>query len=114
MREPILPFWKILLVGGVIYGLMVLNLVLSFVALGGWWSVVVGVGIATIQALLITIFSMELLVSRRSILVVAIIAPLFVILMISLTVTDIYTRPPPALLPPELVPTLPEPPPYVP
>lgn len=114
MKEPILPFWKILLVGAVIYALVALNLLLSFVNLGGWWSVVLGVGIATIQALLIAFFSMELFASRRSIVMVALIAPLFVILMVSLTVVDIYTRPAPAFLPPPVQPLLPEPPPYVP
>jgi caa(3)-type oxidase subunit IV len=102
------------LVGVVIYALMILNLVLSLARLGGWWSVVVGVGIAIVQALIIAIFSMELAVSRRSVLVVAIVVPLFVILMVSLTTTDIYTRSPPALLPPELQPALPVPPPSAP
>lgn len=102
MPRPAVAFWKILLVGATIYGLLVLSLVLSFAHLGGWWSTVIALGIAIVQALFVAIFSMELFESRRSVIVIAIIAPLFLILLVSLTATDIYTRPPAPMLPPAI------------
>ncbi len=96
---------------GVIYALLVVNLVLSLAGVSGAWAVILGVGIASIQATLVALFSMELIFSRRSVVVIAIVAPLFVVLLVSLTVVDVYTRQPPLLGTPPIDRSLPSPPP---
>lgn len=104
-------FGAILGAAGAIYGLVVLNVVLALVGISGAWAIILAVGIASIQAALVAIFSMELFLSRRSIVVIAIVAPLFVVLLVSLTVADIYTRQPPLLGTPPVYRSLPMPPP---
>ncbi len=101
----------ILVVGAVVNALVVLNLVLSLVGVAGAWAVILAIGIASVQAVLVVLYSMELVLSRRSVVVVAVITPLFVILMVALTVTEVTTRAPPLLDPPPVDRTLPRPPP---
>lgn len=104
-------FKPILGIGGLIYGFVILNLLISLAGVEGAWAVILAIGIASLQALLIAIFSMELFLSRRSVIVIAIVSPLFVILLLGLTVADVYTRSPPLLDPPPVDRSLPEPPP---
>lgn len=104
-------FGMILGAGGAIYALVVLNLGISLAGLGGAWAVILAVGIASLQATLIALFSMELIASRRSVVVIAIIAPLFVVLLVGLTVADVYTRQPPLLGDPPIDRSVPSPPP---
>lgn len=101
----------ILAVSGAIYGLLVVNLAISLAGVQGAWAVILAIGIASLQALLVALFSMELFLSRRSVVVIAIVAPLFVVLLLGLTVADVYTRAPPLLDPPPVERTLPDPPP---
>lgn len=96
---------------GAIYLFVVVNLVLALAGISGTWAVVLAVGIASLQAIVVALFSMELLRSRRSVVVVSVIAPLFVVLLLVLTVVDVYTRQPPPLDIPPIDRTIPSPPP---
>lgn len=102
---------SILGASGAVYALVVLNLVLSLAGIAGTWAVIFAVGIAGLQAILIGLFSMELIASRRSVVVIAVVAPLFVVLLLALTVVDVYTRAPALLDPPPVDRTVPTPPP---
>jgi len=95
----------------VLYLLVVGNLVVALTGVSGFWALFVAVSIAGLQTLVVALFSMELLRSRRSIGVVAVVAPLFVLLLVCLTVVDVYTRQPPPLEVPPVDRSLPSPPP---
>lgn len=99
MIERPVSHWLFPSVGAIVAGLVVLSFVLSFFDLGGW-LVPIGIAIATTQALLIAWFSMELFESRFSVRMLAVIAPLFLILMLSLAMGDLATRRPQPLLVP--------------
>jgi|GEM_PF-2247447 len=111
MNEERSTLGTVLITYAALYLLVVANLVVALAGVSGIWALVVAMGIAGIQALVVALFSMELLRSRRSIGVVAVIAPLFVLLLVSLTVVDVYTRAPSPLEIPPIDRTVPSPPP---
>lgn len=102
MKEEPVWTWLYLAVGLVVFTLVILSFALSYVELGRW-ATVVALGIACIQAGLIAWFSMELFESRLSVRIIALIAPLFVILLVGLSAADPATRTPQPILVPEMV-----------
>jgi len=99
MSEKPVSVWLFPGIGAVIGALLVLSLVLSFVEMGRW-STWIHLGIGTVQAALVVWFSMELFESRFSVRMLAIITPLFVLLLVALTAVDPATRPPDEVLVP--------------
>lgn len=102
MKEAPVWTWLYLAVGLAVFALVVVSFLLSFVELGRW-ATVLALGIACVQAGLIAWFSMELFESRLSVRLIALIAPLFVLLLVSLSASDPATRRPQPILVPEMV-----------
>lgn len=99
MNERIVSVWFFPAIGAFVLGLAILSLILSFANLGGW-AVTVALVIASVQAILVGWFSMELFESRFSVRMLAIIAPLFLILLTVLATADLASRAPDPLLVP--------------
>lgn len=99
MSEKPVSVWLFPGIGAVIGVLLVLSLVLSYVEMGRW-TTWIHLGIATVQAALVVWFSMELFESRFSVRMLAIITPLFVLLLVALTAVDPATRAPAEVLVP--------------
>lgn len=91
MSEKAVSVWLFPGVGAAIVLLLILSFVLSYVDSGGW-AVPIAIVIASVQALLVAWFSMELFESRFSVRMLAVIAPLFVVLLTVLAAADIATR----------------------
>jgi len=102
MSEPPVSRWFFPIIGAIVLGLAAVSLILSYLGLG-WWAVPVAIGIASVQAILVGWFSMELFESRFSVRMLAIIAPLFVILLTVLATADLASRAPePMQVPPPI------------
>ncbi len=97
-EEPV-SSWLFLKVGLVIYALLILSFVLSYIEMGRW-ATPIALVIAGVQTVLVAYFSMELFLSRFSVRMLAIIAPLFVILLVCIAASDIATRDPEPMLVP--------------
>ncbi|AKU90243.1 cytochrome C oxidase subunit IV family protein [Vulgatibacter incomptus] len=91
--------WLFPAIGAVLYLLIILSFVLSYVEMGPW-ATPIALIIAGIQAVLVAYVSMELYESRFSVKMLAIIAPLFVALLVTLAAVDIATRAPQPMLVP--------------
>ncbi|HWV39446.1 MAG TPA: cytochrome C oxidase subunit IV family protein [Vulgatibacter sp.] len=99
MSERPVSVWLFPGLGAGLLLLLSLSLALSFVELGRW-STWIHLGIATVQAGAVVWFSMELFQSRFSVRMLAIITPLFVLLLVALTAVDPATRAPEEVLVP--------------
>lgn len=91
---------SLLLVGAATLALVGLSWGMAQVDLGSW-STPVALGIATVKAGLIAWFFMELGEMRTSVRVAAVASLLLFLLLVGLATTDVATRVPPPLLPPE-------------
>lgn len=99
MSEKPVSVWLFPGIGAVIYALLILSFVLSYVEMGRW-TTWIALGIATVQSALVVWFSMELFESRFSVRMLAIITPLFVLLLVSIAAVDPATRAPEEVLVP--------------
>lgn len=99
MSEKAVSVWIFPGVGIAVFLLLVLSFALSY-ADTGRWQIPIAIVIASVQALLVAWFSMELFDSRFSVRMLAIIAPLFVVLLTVLAAADIATRAAQPILPP--------------
>lgn|GEM_PF-4967727 len=99
MSERPVSVWLFPGIGAVVGALLILSFVLSYVEMGRW-TTWIHLGIATVQSALVVWFSMELFESRFSVRMLAIITPLFVLLLVALTAVDPATRAPEEVLVP--------------
>ncbi|MEO6603752.1 MAG: cytochrome C oxidase subunit IV family protein [Polyangiaceae bacterium] len=83
-----MPVWMLLAVLGALMGLTVLTVSVTNFDLGSQGNLVVGMVIATIKAALVVTFFMHLLWDKKFHLILFLTAVLFVVLFLSMSVTD--------------------------
>jgi cytochrome c oxidase subunit 4 len=83
-----MPVWMLLAVLGALMGLTVLTVSVTSFDLGSEGNLVVGMVIATIKAALVCTFFMHLLWDKKFHLILFLTAVLFVILFLSMSITD--------------------------
>ncbi len=92
MAERTIAARTYVLVCAVLILLTILTVGISFAPLEGIWHIIAGVGIATCKATLVVLFFMHVLISPRLTWIVIIVSVFWLATLLSLTLSDYFTR----------------------